>query len=173
MKGIIKAAVASLCVAGAVAAFAENLFPGTEMDAKSGWMIWVNKPVLDAGGSGNLEDGNIVVKSPSYDKQNAYNIQIMGKVDVPADKTYVLKLKIKSDKEGKVYVNYSKQGAPYTSYAGGVIMVQPGEKEYTCKLAVKKDKDGNYDGPRVVRIVPGDLKDAELTFFDVSLEEEK
>ena len=173
MNSILKTALASLCVVGTISAFAENLLPSSDFTAESGWGIWVNKPVLDAGGSGKLEDGTVVVNSPVYDKQGPYNIQIIGKLDIPAGKTYTLKLKIKSDKDGSLPVNYGLQGAPYTAYAGTKIDVQAGEKEYTCTLNVKKDKDGNYDAPRAIRIVPGGFQDANLTFSNISLEEVK
>jgi len=172
MKKILSAAIVSLCIAGTASAFADNLFPNSRMDAKNGWMTWLAKPVTAAGGFGKLEDGCIVVKSPDFGLQSsATSLQVIGKVDVPSDKVYVLKVKIKSDKAGSIPLDYAQLNKPYAVYATSTMDVQPGEKEYTCKLDVKKDKDGQYESPRAIRMFVGDMEDANLTFSEVSLEE--
>jgi hypothetical protein len=175
MKRIFKAALLSISVLGAISSYGEgeNLLPGTEFSPENKWDIYTNANVIDAGGSVKIKDGMLVVDSPSYDKQNAWNIQVCCKVDLPVDKVYTLKLKIKSDTNGDLFVSYAQRRPPYAQYAITLIKVQEGERDYTCKLAIKKDKDGNYESPRGVVLMPGGFKDANLTFQNVSLEEVK
>ena len=76
-------------------------------------------------------------------------------------------------KTGKITIGYILSKAPYADYGTATIDVEPGEKIYECTLAVKKDKDGKYDLPRSLRFWLGELKDANITVSDVSLEEIK
>ena len=173
MKGFFKTIALSLVLAGTITVSAENLLKDTKVSTEGGWIFWLNKPALDAGGSCVLQDGKATVKSPSLEKQNAWDIQVVKPVDVDAGKKYKLTFKAKSEKAGKLIVSYGLNKPPYTDYAGATVALEPGEKAYECTLAVAKAKDGNYDSPRALRFAIGDFKDATVTLSDVSLEEVK
>lgn len=173
MKHLIKTLTVLLFVVVSITAPADNLLTDTRLSNESGWSFWVNKTVSVAGGSGMLQDGKAVVKSPAIEKQNSTNIQLIKSIAVEADKSYKLKFKVNAEKSGKLSVIYCLNKSPFTYYASSIINIEYGEKEYDCTLAVKMDKDGNYDAPRSLRLLLGDFKDTTVSISDVSFEELK
>jgi len=172
MKHLMKTLAVSLFVAGGVTASADNLLTDTKFSKESGWHFWVNEPVVDAGGSGMLQDGKAVAKSPAIEKQNYMNIQLIRSIDVEADKSYKVKFRANAEKGGSLIVSYNLCKSPYTAYARADVYLNPGEKEYECTLAIKKG-GGNYDAPRSLRLFFGAFKDATVSVSDVSFEEVK
>ena len=173
MKCLSKTLAVSLFAAMSITVSADNLLTDTKFSSESGWLTWVEKPALDAGGFLKLEDGKALAKSPAVNKQVRWNLQLFKDIAVDADKSYKVTFKANSDKAGKITIGYILSKAPYADYGTATIDVEPGEKIYECTLAVKKDKDGKYDLPRSLRFWLGELKDANITVSDVSLEEIK
>jgi len=163
----------SLFAAASVTMSAGNLFPDTKFSDTSGWGVWANTPVWDAGGSVKLQDGKAIVKSPVIEKQGDANIQVIKSIVLDADKSYILKFKANADKVGEITVVYALNKIPFVRYASAIVALKAGEKDYECKLAVKKDSNGNYAEPRALRMYFGAFKDATVTVSDVSIEEVK
>ncbi len=173
MKCLPKTLVVSLFAALAFTVSADNLLTDNKFSEAGGWLSWVEKPALDAGGSLTLQDGKAVAKSPAVKNQVRWNLQLFKDIAIEADKSYKVKFNANSDKAGKITIGYILSKAPYADYGSTTIDVAPGEKVYECILAVKKDKDGKYDAPRSLRFWLGELKDATITVSDVSIEELK
>ncbi len=173
MKGLLKIVAVSLLAACAVAAPAENLLSGSGFSKEAGWYFWVEKPILDAGGSGEMQGGKALVKSPAFEKQAPSNIQLIKPLDIEADKSYQLKFKADAEKAGRLAVSYCLRKEPYTSYASAIIALEPGEKSYECTLAVRKDKNGDYDAPRSLRLFFGAFADSSVSISGISFEEAK
>jgi hypothetical protein len=174
MKSMVKTLIVSLfAVAVCVNASAESLLKDTNFSKESGWSIWVEKPMSDAGGSLTLQDGKAIAKSVTVDKQQQTQIQLIKPMEMEADKKYLLKFKANADKTGKLAIAYVLSKSPYTLFASVDLNLVEGEKEYECTLDVKKDKDGKYDSPRSLRFWFGNFKDATITVSDVSLAEIK
>ena len=173
MSKLIKNIAVSLLVFGTINAMArESLIDGS-LSKENGWNFWLDKSVLDAGGSGVLQDGKAIVNSPAVEKQVFSNIQLYEAIELDAEKSYMLKFKANTDKAGRLTVTYGLNKAPYTNYASAVIVVEPGEKVYECTLAVKKSTDGNFNNPHALRLCFGNFKDTTVTVSEVLFKEIK
>jgi len=163
----MKSFVIGLIVAGAIATQAENLLPDSKISKDNGWSVWCSKPVKAAGGDISFSDGAISVKSPTLEKQDVNNIQLIRGIDLENGKAYSLKFKAKADKPGKVSIAYILKKSPYTKYAVAEIDLEAGEKSYDCTLNVKGVKSGE---PETLRILFGALKDVSVTVSEMTIE---
>jgi hypothetical protein len=169
----MKTIAVSLFAAATLTVPADNPPKDITFSKANGWFFWVNKPVADAGGSGTLQDGKAVVKSPAIEKQKPTDIQLIKQINVEAGKSYKLKFKASVEKAGYLVITYGLSNSPYTAYASSGINLLPDQTDYECMLAVKKDAAGKYDAPRSLRLYFGAFKNAAVSVSDVSFEEVK
>lgn len=77
MKSTVKTLMVSLfAVTVCINISTENQLKDTNFSKESGWAIWVEKPMLDAGGSLTFQDGKAVAKSVTIEKPQSTKIQL-------------------------------------------------------------------------------------------------
>jgi len=169
MKYSLKTFTVLFAVVLSITVFGENLLPDTGISKASGWNLWANKPVLNAGGFAIMRDGMAVVKSPGIKKQIATNVQLIKSLDLETDKSYNLRFKANAEKAGNLTASYILSKPPYTVYGSTTIKLDAGEKEYECTLAIQNDKNGNDAAPRSLRLFFGAFKNTTVSIADISL----
>ncbi len=167
-----------MCVTVALMAFfggsafsGENRLPSMTLDKESGWLVWLSDKMTADGAKAEFKDGKAVVSVPNQEKPKFSELQLVRPLDVEADKTYSLKVRIASDKPGTIVVGYGMRTGARTTYGSTKIRITPGENVYDAPLQVGKGPDGKYDSPRVLRIHLGEVPGATLTLSEITLTE--
>ncbi len=171
MKTILSAFIAGALAIGAYAG--DNLLKSEDFSKDNGWNAFATKEMQATGSKVDMVAGAVVCSVGTMDKQAPHFIQIQRTVDLARDMPYVLTFKLKSDKAGKLYINYQVRKAPWTCYASTAMDIAVGEKTYTFKFTPKADKNGDYDEPRMINFLPGQMAGTVLTISDVSIEKAK
>lgn len=170
MKKILSIAVMILLGGSLCYVSADDLLDGHGFLKGTGWTFYVAPDATKAGATVTQQEKRILVVAPAQSKQSAENIQLLKSLKLEPERRYRVKLKVQSDKEGKIAILY--WGDTHSQlYASAEIIVEPGKEEYETKLTVKPGSDGSFEDARSLRLLIGKFSDATVTLTDISVEE--
>lgn len=168
---VLKMTAAAVAVfAASFALNAENLLKADSFSKESGWNVFINKPVVEAGAKVSFDAGKAVINVPSAESKQHF-IQLYAPLELAQGKSYKMTFTADSTKEGNIHISYLLSKAPYTSYANGNVKLAVGSKDYEITLTPKADSKGGYDSPRSIRFMTGALLDSTITLSKVVIEE--
>lgn len=133
------------------------------------WNVFAFRQIAENDGRVDFLEGKIHCFIPVIENQKGVWFQISRKMELSAGKTYLVKLTVKSDKKGKLPINYQMADKPWTVYAGTMLDLAVGEKSYEFKLTPKASRDG-YNSPRILNFLLGSFGGATLIFSKISVE---
>ncbi len=170
MKLLTTILAGTFLAVSATGALAEDLLSGHGFLKGTGWTSYVAPATAKAGGSVTPQEHKILVTSPRMDKQSAESIQILKSLNLVKDHRYVVKLKVNTDKAGKIVILYWGD-TKSDLYSSGEIAIEPDKDEYELKFTVKASANGEFEEARSIRLLMGRFSEATVTLSDISIEE--
>ncbi len=151
-----------------------NNLLGEEVSQKSGWKIQIFSDYRKEGASIKFDKNMIFVNTASENenmKEKYYGQQVIKRVELEKNKTYILKFTTESSVDGKLVVGYVLDVKPYCAFfSQEVLLKSRGIEEHSIKMTPRAFK-GTYDFPRSLRLMCGLMHGGELVVNKITLSE--